>query len=173
MLPRELCHLKSIFNLSDLPRNVIFPTAKLTQSLLLTFCDEIYITKKYFRERCSSLVATLAAPTPTPSMNACEFHKSLRYLPSSAFTSILIPHFIWKSGWQLWLLSFLCVFVFAPSILNSIHLFLESGGARGRQVELIVGIAWGFMLSYSNLLFSKKHHLGTFLPKWNALHVIS
>lgn len=58
MLPGGLCHLKSIFNLSELFRNVIFPAAKLTQSLLLTLCDEIYITKKYFWERTSSLIAT-------------------------------------------------------------------------------------------------------------------
>lgn len=136
VLPGELCHLKSIFNLSDLPRNVIFPTAKLTQSLLLTFCDEIYITKKYFRERCSSLVATLPPPHSVyeclwiPQEFALSPFICCHHGPQHAFTSILIPHFIWKSGWQLWLLSFLCVFVFAPSILNSIHLFLESGGLK-------------------------------------------
>lgn len=161
VLPGELCHLKSIFNLSDLPRNVIFPTAKLTQSLLLTFCDEIYITKKYFRERCSSLAATLAPPHSlrlwmlVNSTRVCAISLHLLSPWSSACFHLHPnpPLHLKVRMTALALVLSLCVCVRSFDFEQHPPV-LRVGGAKGRQVELIVGIAWSFMLSYSNVLFS-------------------
>lgn len=146
MLPGGLCHLKSIFNLSDLFQNAIFSAAK-TYSIITI--DILWWNVRYLK--CSgSLVATPQAPQPPNSAYEClwiprEFALSpficCHHGPQHAFTSILIPHFIWKSGWQLWLLSSLCVFVFALCDFQQ-HPPVRgwSGGAGDRQVQLIDGV---------------------------------